>query len=222
MLTIALPKGRLFEPIMKIFQETGLVTHQSISPSSRQLVHLSPNGSLKIILAKPIDVPTLVEVGVADLGVAGKDVLREGGQTLYELEDMRLGQCRMVVAALEDTIASLKEIPFHSTVATTYSRVAREFFASRGLQVDIIKLHGGVEAAPRLGLSQLIVDITSTGETLRENKLQEIAHIFTSTARLIASQGSYRSQSRAIQDIWEQVRKRVLEREREHAAPTTR
>lgn len=222
MLTIALPRGRLFQPIMEIFQEIGIIQY-SIDSNSRQLVHLAQNGSLKIILAKPIDVPTFVEAGVADLGVAGKDVLREGGQTLYELQDMKLGECRMVVAALEDTISSINQIPFHSTIATTYTQVAQDFFAQKGLQVDIIKLHGGVEAAPRLGLSDLIVDITSTGETLQQNRLTEIAHIFSSTARLIANQGSYRSQAAEIQHIWKKVQERVKERKKEskHATYST-
>lgn len=211
MLTIALPKGRLFQPVIEILQHIGLL-EEPISSSSRQLVHQTEDGELNIILAKPIDVPTFVEVGVADLGVAGKDVLQEGRQTLYELEDLKLGVCRMVVAALEGTISSLEEIPFHSSVATTYTRVARDFFHERGLQVEIVKLHGGVEAAPRLGLADIIVDITSTGETLRENNLIEIANIFSSSARLIASQRSYRNNSREILSIWERVRERIVER----------
>lgn len=210
MLTIALPRGRLFEPIMKILQEIGLMDEKStIMSSSRQLVHQTQNGELKIILAKPIDVPTFVEVGVADLGVAGKDVLNEGRQVLYELQDLKLGHCRMVVAALRGTITSLEEVPFHTSVATTYTRVAQDFFATRGLQVEMVKLHGGVEAAPRLGLADIIVDITSSGETLRENNLQEIAEIFTSSARLIANQRSYRSKSQTIQRLWQRIQQEV-------------
>lgn len=210
MLTIALPRGRLFEPIMKILQEIGLMDENStIMSSSRQLVHQTQNGELKIILAKPIDVPTFVEVGVADLGVAGKDVLNEGRQVLYELQDLKLGHCRMVVAALRGTITSLEEVPFHTSVATTYTRVAQDFFATRGLQVEMVKLHGGVEAAPRLGLADIIVDITSSGETLRENNLQEIAEIFTSSARLIANQRSYRSKSQTIQRLWQRIQQEV-------------
>lgn len=214
MLTIALPKGRLFQPLMAALSSIGLI-EESIPSNSRQLVHCSKRGDLKIILAKPIDVPTFVEVGVADLGVAGKDVLQEGRQTLYELEDLKMGRCRMVVAALEGAISSLEEIPFHSSVATTYARVAEDFFDKQGLQVDIVKLHGGVEAAPRLGLADVIVDITSTGETLRENNLVEIAHIFSSSARLIASQRSYRNRSQEILAIWQKVREGIISRGKE-------
>ncbi|MFD2369328.1 ATP phosphoribosyltransferase [Brevibacillus sp. GCM10020057] len=194
-LTIAMPKGRIFEEAVHFLQQAGLQVTAELQ-DSRKLVIPVENASLEFILAKPTDVPTYVEYGVADVGVVGKDVLLEEERDVYELLDLQIGYCRMMVAGMPDWKPT--EAP---RVATKYPKIASRYFREQGQQVEVIKLNGSVELAPMIGLADRIVDIVSTGRTLKENGLVELEHICEITTRLIANRASYRMKSEAVDDI---------------------
>ncbi|MEJ8548686.1 ATP phosphoribosyltransferase [Brevibacillus borstelensis] len=194
-LTIAMPKGRIFEEAVAFLQQAGMQVTAELQ-DSRKLIIPVKNTSLEFILAKPTDVPTYVEYGVADVGVVGKDVLLEEERDVYELLNLQIGYCRMVVAGLADWAPV--EAP---RVATKYPRIASRYFREQGQQVEVIKLNGSVELAPLIGLADRIVDIVSTGRTLKENGLVELEHICEITTRLIANRASYRMKSEAVDDI---------------------
>jgi len=194
-LTIAMPKGRIFEESLIFLQESGIVLEEN-SKDSRKLIIPVPHFQMEFILAKPADVPTYVEYGVADVGVVGKDVLLEEDRDVYELLDLEIGRCRMVVAGLAQYQPAVQP-----RVATKYPTIASRYFREQGQQVEVIKLNGSVELAPLIGLAERIVDIVSTGQTLRENGLVEIEHICDITTRLIANRSSYRMKSEAVEDI---------------------
>ena len=194
-LTIAMPKGRIFEEAVHFLQQAGLEVTAELQ-DSRKLVIPVENASLEFILAKPADVPTYVEYGVADVGVVGKDVLLEEERDVYELLDLQIGYCRMMVAGLPDWKPT--DSP---RVATKYPKIASRYFREQGQQVEVIKLNGSVELAPMIGLAERIVDIVSTGRTLKENGLVELEHICEITTRLIANRASYRMKSEAVDDI---------------------
>ncbi|HZG80456.1 MAG TPA: ATP phosphoribosyltransferase [Brevibacillus sp.] len=194
-LTIAMPKGRIFEEAVHFLQQAGLQVTAELQ-DSRKLVIPVENAQLEFILAKPTDVPTYVEYGVADVGVVGKDVLLEEERDVYELLDLQIGYCRMMVAGMPDWKPT--EAP---RVATKYPKIASRYFREQGQQVEVIKLNGSVELAPMIGLADRIVDIVSTGRTLRENGLIELEHICEITTRLIANRASYRMKSEAVDDI---------------------
>lgn len=194
-LTIAMPKGRIFEEAVHFLQQAGLQVTAELQ-DSRKLVIPVENAQLEFILAKPTDVPTYVEYGVADVGVVGKDVLLEEERDVYELLDLQIGYCRMMVAGMPDWKPT--EAP---RVATKYPKIASRYFREQGQQVEVIKLNGSVELAPMIGLADRIVDIVSTGRTLQENGLVELEHICEITTRLIANRASYRMKSEAVDDI---------------------
>lgn len=194
-LTIAMPKGRIFEEAVHFLQQAGLQVTAELQ-DSRKLVIPVENAQLEFILAKPTDVPTYVEYGVADVGVVGKDVLLEEERDVYELLDLQIGYCRMMVAGMPDWKPT--EAP---RVATKYPKIASRYFREQGQQVEVIKLNGSVELAPMIGLADRIVDIVSTGRTLKENGLIELEHICEITTRLIANRASYRMKSGAVDDI---------------------
>ncbi|WP_134683556.1 ATP phosphoribosyltransferase [Brevibacillus migulae] len=194
-LTIAMPKGRIFEEAVGFLQQAGLNVTAELK-DSRKLIIPVEGTNLQFILAKPTDVPTYVEYGVADVGVVGKDVLLEEERDVYELLDLRIGYCRMMVAGLPGWKPT--EAP---RVASKYPRIASRYFRQQGQQVEVIKLNGSVELAPMIGLADRIVDIVSTGQTLRENGLVELEHICDITTRLIANRASYRMKSEAVDDV---------------------
>ncbi|GED34921.1 ATP phosphoribosyltransferase [Brevibacillus centrosporus] len=194
-LTIAMPKGRIFEEAVHFLQQAGLQVTAELQ-DSRKLVIPVENARLEFILAKPTDVPTYVEYGVADVGVVGKDVLLEEERDVYELLDLQIGYCRMMVAGMPDWKPT--DAP---RVATKYPKIASRYFREQGQQVEVIKLNGSVELAPMIGLADRIVDIVSTGRTLKENGLVELEHICEITTRLIANRASYRMKSEAVDDI---------------------
>jgi ATP phosphoribosyltransferase len=194
-LTIAMPKGRIFEESIGFLRQSGLTVTNDLQ-DSRKLIIPVENSHLEFILAKPMDVPTYVEYGVADVGVVGKDVLLEEERDVYELLDLKIGRCRMMVAGLPGWKPT--EAP---RVATKYPRIASRYFREQGQQVEVIKLNGSVELAPLIGLADRIVDIVSTGQTLRENGLVELEHICEITTRFIANRASYRMKSEAVDDI---------------------
>ena len=184
-LTVAIPKGRLFPPLMELFQKAEVLA-EPLEEKSRKLILEDEESQLRFILSKPTDVPTYVEYGAADLGIVGKDVLVEAGRDICELVDLGLGFCKMVVAVPKDgPIKRVSQLGFDSRVATKYPNLAREFFNRQGLGVEVIKLNGSIELGPIVGLADAIVDITSSGQTLEENGLVPIANLGTSTSRLI-------------------------------------
>lgn len=208
--TMALPKGKLGQDALKLLAAAGLPV-EGVSTEARQLVFNFVAASLRYIICRPTDVPTYVEYGAADLGIVGKDTLVESGAEVFELADLGFGYCRFVVAAprhrWEEVGRSLENLLAGSRrVATKFPRVAANFFAELGQQVEIIKLHGNIELAPQVGLADLIVDIVSTGRTLKENDLVEVAPIFPATARLIANRVSYRIHHQRLQPLVEKLR----------------
>lgn len=197
-LTMAMPKGRIFEEAVALLRKAGLPIPPEFE-ESRKLIVPVPEAGIDFILAKPTDVPTYVDYGVADVGVVGKDVLlEEEHRDVYELLDLQISHCRLSVAGLPDWEPS--DTP---RVATKFPRVASRYFRKQGQQVEVIKLNGSIELAPLIGLADRIVDIVSTGRTLRENGLVELETIMPITSRLIANRVSYRMKSEAIDRIYE-------------------
>ena len=205
-LTIALPKGKLGGEAINFLAGVGLPT-QDLSTESRRLVFDYPAEGYRYLICRPTDIPTYVEYGAADLGIVGKDTIVEAAADVFELVDLKFGFCRFMVALPQEEwgkaggekldLLSLN----HCRVATKFPRVAREYFTSLGMQVEVIKLHGNIELAPRVGLAEMIVDIVSTGRTLQENGLVPVAEIFTATARLIANRVSFRLKHPGIQEM---------------------
>lgn len=195
-LTVALSKGRILPPTLDLLARAGYNTEFMKKGNDRKLVLKDKVADIHYIMAKPPDIPTYVEYGVADLGVVGKDVLLEQPGVFYELLDLKLGYCRMVVARHQDQLLE----PIHF-VATKYPRITEKYFQEQGRQVEVIKLHGSVELAPLLNLAQAIVDLVSTGKTLRENKLVEVEEITGITSRLVANQSSYQMKSEMVQQF---------------------
>lgn len=155
-----------------------------------------------------------MEYGAADIGIIGKDVLREEQKDVYELLDLGFGKCRLMMAVPEAKLRPEMEDYAHLRVATKYPRCAKEFFDAQGIQMDIVKLNGSIELGPLIGLAECIVDIVETGTTIRENKLVEVARIFPSTARLIANPVSFKLKFDRLHGLVEDLQ-RVLQEEKE-------
>ncbi len=194
MLNIALPKGRLGEKVYRLLASMGYDCPDLLS-DTRKLIFFNRDAGVKYFLVKPSDVAIYVEYGAADIGVVGKDVLREGNADIYELLDLGFGRCRMAVAGPREF---REEFDRPLRVATKYPRVAAEFYSGRNREIEIIKLNGSIELAPVLALSDVIVDIVETGTTLRENGLEVLEEIFPVSARLIANKSAYRFKEEEI------------------------
>lgn len=207
----ALPKGRLLGVVVDILKKTNLISQElNIEEISRKLVFSDDKTGNSFLLAKPKDVPIYVEHGAADIGITGKDVILEHSKRLYELADLKVGWCKLVVAVPESKgISNLAEIPEHSRVATSFPNITRSFFQKIGIQVEIIYLNGSVELAPLVDLADLIVDITSTGTTLRKNKLLPIADIIDSSSRLIVNNVSYKTKHKEISNLLLELEKSI-------------
>lgn len=190
-LTIALPKGKLFYLAKDLFAKVGFVA-ENLEEKSRKLVITNEELKLKFIIAKTADVPTYVEHGAADIGVIGKDVLMEAQKDVYELLDLGFGRCHLMMAVPKDKKRAKLTDYTHTRVATKFPNVAKQFFTSKGMQMEYIKMNGSIELGPIVGLSESIVDIVETGTTLRENNLDEIAFIAEASARLIANRASFK------------------------------
>ncbi len=205
MLSVALPKGRLGEKVYGMFEAAGYGC-PAIRENSRRLIFENPAAGVRYFWVKPSDVPIYVERGAADIGVAGKDILLEYSPEVYELLDLGLGRCRMAVAARQD---------FHDSgertlrVATKFPEIARQHYAARCRDIDVIKLNGSIELAPILGLSDVIVDIVETGTTLRENNLVVLEEIFPISARLIVNQSAFRFKTAGIEAVAEKMKEQV-------------
>lgn len=195
-LTIAMPKGRIFEEAAELLRKAGYRLPPEFDDSRKLIIDVEAEG-IRFILAKPMDVATYVEHGVADIGIAGKDVLLEEERDVYELLDLKISDCYLAVAGLPNT----KMNDVAPKVATKYPNVAAAYFREQGEQVEIIKLNGSIELAPIIGLSDRIVDIVSTGTTLRENGLVEYERIVEVTSRLIVNPVSYRINDTRINDL---------------------
>ena len=197
MLNVALPKGRLGEKVYAMFEKAGFPC-PSIKENNRKLIFENEECGVRYFWVKPSDVAIYVERGAADIGVAGKDILLEYEPDIYELLDLDIGKCRMCVAAKSD----FRDDPTRTLkVATKFARIAGNYYASIGRDIDIIHLNGSIEIAPILGLSDVIVDIVETGTTLKENDLAVRETIVPISARLIANKASYKFKSAPIQTL---------------------
>jgi ATP phosphoribosyltransferase len=194
MITLALSKGRIFEETLPLLARAGVVPLESPDETRKLLIGTSVP-DLRVVVLRAADVPTYVQYGAADLGVSGADVLLEhGGDGLYQPVDLGIGRCRMCVAAPAgfDWAGAVRR-GARLRVATKYTRSAREFFAARGVHVDLIKLYGSMELAPIAGLADAIVDLVSTGSTLRANGLVEVEELYPVSSRLIVNQSSFKT-----------------------------
>lgn len=210
--TIALPKGKLLEPSIKIFDKLGLMPEE-VKNAGRRLIFKSQEHSLTYMVIRPTDVPTYVEYGAADIGIVGKDMLLEQEKDLYELLDLQFGHCRVVVAGPKEAVVPYKGGKWVKIrVATKYPRITEKYFGGRGVHADIIKLYGSIELAPLTGLSDIIVDLISTGRTLKENNLEVIETVADSTARLIANRASLKLKFQRINGVVEDLRKVIQKR----------
>ncbi|GEK31756.1 ATP phosphoribosyltransferase [Kurthia zopfii] len=196
-LTIAMPKGRIFDEAYELLLKAGFNLPTKMDDVSRKLMLEMPEENMRIILSKPMDVPTYVEYGVADIGIAGKDTLLEQHRKVHELLDLKISKCRIASAGLPNT--ELNEIA--PRIATKYPNVASAYYREKGEQVEIIGLNGSIELAPMIGLADRIVDIVSTGQTLKENGLVEYEQITEVSSRLIANPASYRMKNERIVDL---------------------
>ena len=206
MINVALPKGRLGEKVYAMFEAAGYEC-PSIKENNRKLIFENPEKGVRYFWVKPSDVSIYVERGAADIGVAGKDILLEYEPDVYELLDLKLGKCRMAVAAKKG---------FHDggertlKVATKFQNIAKQFYAAHSRDIDIIKLNGSIEIAPILGLSDVIVDIVETGTTLKENDLEVVDTIIPISARLIVNKPAFRFKTAEIEAITEKMKAQVL------------
>ena len=197
-LTVALPKGRLFDQVISIFSFVGIL-EKPVKQDTRKLVVQTDRFNFLLVRAK--DVPTYVEYGIADLGVAGDDLLLEMKPDVYIPVDLGVGACTIMVAGLPEDRDKYFSNPTSLKVATKYPNITRDFFGKKGVKVQVIELYGSIELAPLVGLSDFIVDIVETGRTLRENGLIIIEQIRPSSAKLIVNRASYKTKSIEIMPI---------------------
>ena len=201
-LTIALSKGRIFDETLPLLASAGIVPSEN-PEKSRKLIISTNLPNVSVIIVRATDVPTYVQHGAADLGVAGQDVLLEhGGESLYAPLDLKIAQCRMMVAVPESfDYESAAKPGARLKVATKYLKTARQHFAQKGVHVDLVKLYGSMELAPLVGLADAIVDLVSSGNTLRANRLKEVEFITAISARLIINQAALKTKYAAIQNL---------------------
>lgn len=199
MLNIALPKGRLGESVYQRFADAGFPC-PALLEKSRKLTFENAEAGVRYFWVKPSDVAVYVERGAADIGVAGKDILLEYRPDVYELVDLDIGKCRMAVAGFPERTGNQT-----LRVATKFPNIARNYYKSKGRDIDIIHLNGSIEIAPILGLSDVIVDIVETGKTLKENGLEVLEEIVPISARLIANKASYKFKNDAIRRIVDSI-----------------
>jgi len=204
-LTIALSKGRIFKDTLPLLRAAGIEPVDD-PDTSRKLILDTNRPEVKFVLIRATDVPTYVQWGAADLGVAGKDVLMEhGGAGLYEPLDLRIARCRMMVAGRPGADTTARRI----RIATKYVNAARAFFAARGQQVEVIKLYGSMELAPLVGLSEVIVDLVESGNTLKANGLVPLEHMHDISSRLVVNKASWKMKHATVQTLLEALREAV-------------
>ena len=201
-ITIALSKGRIFEDTAPLLKAAG-ITALDDPESSRKLILSTNRANVRLIIVRASDVPTYVQYGAADLGIAGKDVLQEhGGAGLYQPLDLNIACCRMMVAVPEgfDYDSAVRQ-GARLRIATKYVQTAREHFADKGVHVDLIKLYGSMELAPLVGLADAIVDLVSSGNTLRDSHLKAVEEIMPISARLVINQAALKLKRDTIQPV---------------------
>lgn len=201
MINIALPKGRLGEKVYELFEQAGYAC-PSIKENNRKLIFENPAAGVRYFWAKPTDVPVYVERGAADIGVAGKDILLEYEPNVYELGDLGMGKCRMCVAGKREFRDNMNRT---LRVATKFPNIAKNYYASISREIDIINLHGSIELAPIVGLSDVIVDIVETGSTLKENNLQVLETVVSISAQLIANKAAYQFKYQEIETMSQRI-----------------
>jgi ATP phosphoribosyltransferase len=201
-LTIALAKGRILAETLPLFADAGIVPAED-PEASRKLILATSNPEVRFLMVRATDVPTYVQYGAADAGVAGKDVLLEhGGEGLYQPLDLGIGRCRMVVATKSSfDWTGIVQRGARIRVATKYVKIAREHFAAKGMHADVIQLYGSMELAPLVGLAYVIVDLVSTGNTLRANDLVAVEDIMPITSRLIVNPGALKLKRTHMQPL---------------------
>jgi len=201
-ITLALSKGRIFEETLPLLKAAGIEVTED-PEKSRKLILSTSDPQIRVVIVRASDVPTYVQYGAADFGVAGKDVLLEhGGEGLYQPIDLNIAKCRMSVAVHAGLdYANAVRQGARLRVATKYVQVAREHFAEKGVHVDLIKLYGSMELGPLVGLSDAIVDLVSTGSTLRANNLVEVEHIMDISARLVVNRAALKLKREKLQSI---------------------
>ena len=208
-LNVALPKGRLGERVYAMFAQAGFPCEELLDPK-RKLIFENPEAGVRYFWVKPSDVPVYVERGAADVGVAGKDILLEYGPDIYELLDLNVGKCRMCVAAKN----GFRDDPDRTLrVATEFPNITRTYYAARSRDIDIIRLHGSIEIAPILDLTDVIVDIVETGTTLRENGLKVVTEFMPVSARFIANKASYQFKHNEMERMLTKLRAALAEQE---------
>lgn len=206
-LTFALAKGRLAKKTLTYLEKIGIEMEEMKDPDTRKLIFVNEDLKIKMFLSKASDVPTYVEYGAADIGVVGKDTILEEGRKLYEVMDLGFGKCRMCVCGPE----SARELLRHQQlirVASKYPNIAKDYFNNIKHQtVEVIKLHGSIELAPIVGLSEVIVDIVETGTTLKENGLTVLEEICPLSARVVVNQVSMKMENERITGILNELKK---------------
>ncbi|MBC7216081.1 MAG: ATP phosphoribosyltransferase [Burkholderiaceae bacterium] len=202
MITLALSKGRIFEETLPLLAAAGITVLED-PEKSRKLILPTNQPDVRVVLVRATDVPTYVEYGGADLGVTGKDTLIEhGGTGIYQPLDLRIARCRVSVAVRADfDYAQAVRQGARLKVATKYTAIAREFFAAKGVHVDMVKLYGSMELAPLTGLADAIVDLVSTGNTLKANQLIEVERIMDISARLVVNQAALKLKQAPLRRI---------------------
>lgn len=208
MLTIAVSKGRIYEEALPLLEEAG-ITPIDDPKKCRKLILQTTRDDVQLVIIRATDVPTFVEYGAADLGIAGKDVLLEhGAESLYEPLDLKIAGCRLMTAAHKDA----PEISGRIRVATKYVKTAQRYFANRGIQAEIIKLYGSMELAPLVGLADCIVDLVDTGNTLKANGLEPRDLIMDISSRLIVNKAAMKMKHQAIQSLLDQFEQTLAKR----------
>jgi ATP phosphoribosyltransferase len=209
LLTLALPRGRILDEVMPLFRRAGIdLSAAEKSRAGRRLIIPIEEAGLRVLIVRDTDVPAYVEGGAADLGIAGRDVLDEQGRDLYEPIDLGIGRCRMVVAEPEGRKVD-ESAQVHLRYATKFPEITRRHLQSRGTVAEIIKLYGSIEIAPLVGLADRIVDLVSSGETLRQHRLREVETILEVSARLCVGRAAAKLYGDRIDDLVNRLRKVV-------------
>lgn len=212
-ITLALSKGRIFDETLPLLKAAGLEVLED-PEKTRKLILPTNQPGVRVVLVRATDVPTYVEQGGADLGVVGLDTLIEhGGQGLYEPIDLKIARCRMSVAVPEQfDYAGTVRRGGRLTIATKYTTIARDFFAAKGMHVDLIKLYGSMELAPLTGLADGIVDLVSTGSTLKANQLVEVERIMDISSRLVVNQAALKLKRETLRPLLTALAEAVAQR----------
>jgi len=207
-LTIALAKGRILKDTLPLLSDAGIEPLEDME-KSRKLIFPTNRDDVRLLLIRSADVPTYVQHGAADLGVAGKDVLLEhGGEGLYELLDLNIACCKLMTAAL----VGAPKPGQRPRIATKYTRITQQFFQQRGQQAELIKLYGSMELAPIVELADLIVDLVDTGNTLKANGLEPLEHIMDISSRMIVNRASLKMKNAPIKDFLQRIEQSVKAR----------